>query len=269
MDDNQLSGLLFRLRSSDAQRAWTELLDAFAPLMLQAVRLLQRDEDDAGDCFLFVCEQLCVDGFRRLRRYRAGGPATFSTWLRAVVRNLCLDWRRRQFGRARAFDSVARLSPLDRQIFSAVIEQGLSSQQAFLSLSPKFPGLTVEAVEESEARVRASLGQRQRRALDARRVRARAAAAVVSIDEGEGSVFDVADSRPAPEAETLEAGRREAVARSVGRLPAADRLLLRMRYEQGLTLQQIARLSGMKDAQTADRRLRDIVARIRQEAGDW
>jgi hypothetical protein len=52
-----------------------------------------------------------------------------------------------------------------------------------------------------------------------------------------------------------------------GSLTDSDRLLVRLRYQEGLTLQQVARLVGLKDAQTADRRLRDIIDHLRQALG--
>jgi DNA-directed RNA polymerase specialized sigma24 family protein len=57
------------------------------------------------------------------------------------------------------------------------------------------------------------------------------------------------------------------VARALARLPSADRFMLRLRFEQDLTLDQVARLSGLPDAQTADRRLRKILDVLRQKIG--
>jgi len=43
--------------------------------------------------------------------------------------------------------------------------------------------------------------------------------------------------------------------------------LVRLRYEQGLTLGKVAELTGLKDAQTADRRIRSILDTLREELG--
>jgi hypothetical protein len=40
---------------------------------------------------------------------------------------------------------------------------------------------------------------------------------------------------------------------------------LRLRYEEGLTLDQAARLTGLGNAQRADRRIREILTRLREE----
>ena len=90
-------------------RAWDEFLDEYAALVLQIVHLFERDPDRVDDCFVFVCEQLKKNDLRRIRRFDENGSASFPTWLRAVVRNLCLDWRRSRFGRPRSFRVIARL----------------------------------------------------------------------------------------------------------------------------------------------------------------
>ena len=40
---------------------------------------------------------------------------------------------------------------------------------------------------------------------------------------------------------------------------------LNLRYEEGLTLEQVARLAGLGNAQQADRRIKEILARLREE----
>ena len=50
----------------------------------------------------------------------------------------------------------------------------------------------------------------------------------------------------------------------IARLPEQERLLIRLRFEHDLTLDQIAKLTGLKDAQTVDRRLRQILDSMRE-----
>ena len=128
---------------------------------------MERDSDFVPDCFQFVCEGLSANSFRRLRRFRPEGPAVFSTWLRAVVRNLCLDWRRRQFGRHRFFKSISNLSFFDQEVFRHLYERRLSFDDTIHSLQSAFPEITHTLLAESKARMR-ELTARQRRLLDAR-----------------------------------------------------------------------------------------------------
>jgi len=71
MQDSRAAHILQQLRSSQAQEAWAEFLQAYAPLVLQVVRLFERDADSVADCFLFVCEQLS----RRRSRARQTTPS--------------------------------------------------------------------------------------------------------------------------------------------------------------------------------------------------
>jgi RNA polymerase sigma factor (sigma-70 family) len=90
---------LERLKAVDqqvAQQAWTEFLHGYARILLQVISVCERDSENRHECFVYACEQLCRNRFHRLRQFRVGGPASFVTWLRAVVRNLCVDWQRKQ-----------------------------------------------------------------------------------------------------------------------------------------------------------------------------
>jgi DNA-directed RNA polymerase specialized sigma subunit len=60
------------------------------------------------------------------------------------------------------------------------------------------------------------------------------------------------------------AERRSALIRALSRLERNDRLLLQLRYEEGLTLEQVSRLAGLGNAQRADRRIREILQRLRE-----
>src|SRR4051812_3481547 len=117
---------LERLRSRDPHDAWVEFLENYSALIFQVSRHFESDLDRASDCFQFVCQKLSENQFRRLLSFKAHGPATFSTWLRAVVRNLCLDWRRKEFGRQRRFRSISRLSIFDQELFGCVYERRMS-----------------------------------------------------------------------------------------------------------------------------------------------
>ena len=221
--------------------------------------MFEKDEDHVADCLLFVCEKLCRNRFRRLRRYQVNGPATFATWLHAVVRNLCLDWHRKEFGRHRVSQSIARLSTVDQAVFRCSYDQGMSSEGTFVSLRPRFPRLTREMVEDSLERIRNSLTHRQLWLLSLR----------MRGYEAQRRHSELSSQIPAPDAdpETLASlnERREVLRRAVARLPGDDRLLLRLRFEQDLTLQQVANIMRLGDTQRVDRRIRDVLTRLRKE----
>lgn len=262
MEDRQLEGILRGLGSRAPEPAWDAFLEACSPLVLQVVQLFERDPDPVGDCFLFVCEQLRAKQFHRLRRFRAGGPASFSTWLRAVVRNLCLDWHRRESGRHRVFRAVGALGPLERGVFRCRFREGLTRQETLLSLRSRFPELTETQLLASEERVRQSLTPRQLWLLS------RPTRAVPLALEGEdGTERPLPDPAPGPEEVFSLSEQREALERALLRLPDSERLLVRLRFEEGLTLDQIARVTGLGNPQRAERHINGLLERLRTAIG--
>jgi RNA polymerase sigma factor (sigma-70 family) len=266
LESEQIARILGELKSGRATDAWAEFLQAYSPLILHIIQSFQHDADSIADCYLYVCEQLCRNNFRRLLRFRLDGPASFPTWLRVVVHNLCRDWRRREFGRERLFESIAQLPALNQDIYRCLYEQGLSSSEAVILLRSQYPQLTRQQVEECQENLLRSLKPRQLWLLSLRR------AAVGALDgpsgESNGAALEqLPDGQPDPEKVVILAELRSSLAGAVARLEDLERLLIRLRFEQGLTLQQVAKIAGLPDAQTADRRIKAILGRLREEIG--
>jgi RNA polymerase sigma factor (sigma-70 family) len=264
MPEESVEHILQQLRASDPHEAWTEFLEEYSGLIFQVVRHFDTDLDRASDCFQFVCEKLSEDNSRRLLRYKPSGPARLSTWLRAVVRNLCLDWHRQEFGRQRPFRSISRLSIFDQEVFKHVYERGVSVPETFHLLQLKFPDVTPELVAESRDRIEQELTARQRWHLGVRSMR-RARATGNTIEEVGAAPLEIADPRPNPEVLAMVGERRAALERALDRLSNRERLLVRLRFEQELTLEQIARLFDLGNAQRADREIKEVLTRLRED----
>ena len=192
METTPIQHVLELIHARQHEEAWTLFLSEYGNLTFQVVRHFESDADNASDCFQFVSEQLVKDSFRRLRKFEPSGPARFSTWLRAVVRNLCIDWRRKEFGRRRTLDPL-----------------------------PQFTDLNHAA--------------------------------------------EAADPQPDPEAQTILHERRTLVNVALLRLENRDRLLLRLRFEEELTLDQIAKLLDLGNAQRVDRQIKHALALLNTE----
>jgi RNA polymerase sigma factor (sigma-70 family) len=268
VDDPEITQLLQRLASKEAQEAWDQFLQKYSPLVHQVIQVFERELDSAGDCFLFVCEKLCQNRFRRLLHFNPEGRARFSTWLRVVVRNLCLDWHRKEFGRQQIFQTIARLTPLDQEIFRNVYHKNLTKEDCYFRLLRRYPGLTPNLIDDGLDRIRQALTPRQLWLLQARRPR------IEPLEIGTGDEQNVSSRQiadPSPDPETLAAAREKqaALGQALGRLKASERLLLKLRFDQGLKLQEIARLMALNDAQTADRRIRDVLEKLRKQLGPY
>ena len=260
MAEETIIEVLAGLRSREPQKAWAQFIQEYSSLIFQVVRHFEHDHDDAADCFQFVCERLSEKSFRRLNEFKVDGPAKFSTWLRAVVRNLCLDWQRRKFGRPRVFKSISNLSAFDQEVFRCIYERALPIDEAFLQLRPGFPGVTRDQIEQSIERIDPALTTKQRWLLSARSIQR----STSTIDESDGLSVAIPDARPDPEVQTLLAEKRAALAKALMQLSKRQRLLIRLRFEQELTLDQIASLLDLGNAQRVDRQIKDILARLRE-----
>lgn len=260
---NDVGVLLRAFREGQVDQAWPDFLDQCGGTLLQVARSIARDEDEAGDAFVFVCEKLAADNFARLRKFDPAGPANALTWLRAVARNLCLDHQRSIRGRFRVFESIARLPLVDQLVFRRRYRDRLTVTETLAVLGPDVPGLTLDAVVAADRRVSVALSSRQVWSVTAARPRIES---LTVPDDPEAPV----PSEPAapdlnPEALLASAELRDRVRAAIAALPTEERLMVRLRLEQDLTLAELARVCGLRDAQHADRRLRAIYRVLRQQ----
>ena len=265
MQESAIASILEDLRSSPSRETWEEFLRQHSTVIFQTCQYSTSDEDQAADCFLFACEQLSRNNFRRLVRFRLDGSASFSTWLRVVVRNLCLDWLRKEFGRPRLFRSIARLSRLDGEVYRCRYERGLSFDDTFVSLRPTFPDLTMEQLASSEEQVEKSLNSRQMWLVSTRKASLRMQGQETSVGLIDTPAMEPTDTRPNPESVLADKEQEDRVQSAVGKLPQPERLLIRMRFEEGLSLKEIASLTGLGDAQRVHRRIAEVLEKLRQE----
>jgi RNA polymerase sigma factor (sigma-70 family) len=261
MSGDDVTELLAGLAAGKADAAWRAFLAAYSGLIMHAVRRHENDEDRAAECFMHVCAALSDDRFRRLRAFRPGGPASFRTWLLAVVSNLCVDWRRREQGRARPFRSIARLPELERQIYHCIFVRGLSRAQCLETLVPRFPSLDATTVGQINSRLFALLTPQQRWQLSLRTPAT--ALPIPGSDNADENPWPEPESPgPGPDALAAHEQERERLQRAMSLLPADQRLLLRLRYEQELTLAEIARLTGQPDPFRVNRRIEGALAML-------
>ena len=262
MSPDTIEQILRQLTSPSADDAWGEFLEQYAAQIYQVVCHFQPDRDKASDCFQFICEQLIQNDFRRLRAFKADGAAKFSTWLRAVVRNLCIDWHRKETGRPRAFKSIRKLSAFDQQVFSLLYERGVTLQEGLQLLLSTYPNANEATLTKSRERIEAGLTVQQRWLLNSRTLRSNPSEFMTDLEEVGATVVD---PRADPEAEAILKERYRQLMRRTKKLSDHDRMLIRLRFEQELGLDQIAKLLNLGNAQRVDRQLKQILAQLRED----
>jgi DNA-directed RNA polymerase specialized sigma subunit len=172
-----------------------------------------------------------------------------------------VDWRRKEQGRVRPLRCVSRLPELDQQVCRCIYVRGMSRTQCLEALASRFPGLTEATVSEINARLFALLTPQQRWQLSAR-TPALKPVVFGAGPENDDPAWQVAAQDPGPDdlAEGLQEQRQ--LQDALAKLPAEQRLLLRLRYEQNLTLAEVARLTGQPDPFRANRRIQAALATL-------
>jgi len=241
------------LRSGDAGRAWKQFISDYGALLLKVVRSYAQDVDRQSECFVYVCEKLCDDGFKRLLKFKVDGRARFSTWLGVVSANLCIDWLRDERGRKRPFANIGRLPRVEQRLFHHRFERRLPKHDCYSALRFEFPDLTAPRFDEAVARLEQTLSpqQRWRLSIDGQRD--------ISIDDAEA---DQMHDGASVEDGAASAEEHVQLAVAMDRLNERERLMLTLRYEQDLTFDQIGRLLNLGDAFRARRQIQAALDRL-------
>jgi RNA polymerase sigma factor (sigma-70 family) len=248
-----------------ADEAWDRFLADYASLVLQVVHLFTHDEDQVHDCFVFVCERLRQDNLGKLRKFKPGGSASFATWLRAVVRNLCLDWLRTQHGRPRPYRSIKRLSGLEREIFREVHMHGLTESEAFQTVKTLYPSLDWPRFRDCLVRIEKALSPHQSWLLATASPRLLSLSSSPRNPHGLEKDTEIPDLDHDPEEDTARSEYLDALKHALEHLTKKERLVVRLRFEQQLTLDQIARLTRLESARAVQAILRRALDGMRQE----
>jgi len=225
---------------------WAAFLETYSDVIHSVVRQFEDGRDHDDDCFEFVCAKLSDNGFRRLTAFNPNGPAKFRTWLTVVTANLCIDWRRSVYGRFRTPRSIRDLPEIDQLIFDCFYRQGMTRQECLQVLKTSFPRITDRKISEKNAEIHAVLTSRQRWGLSATRHRG------ISIDQ---TVESIEGNEKGPEALVQFEQDRELVQKALQRLEPKQRTYLQLRYQQDLTLDEVAQLMGLEDSFHARRRI--------------
>jgi RNA polymerase sigma factor (sigma-70 family) len=248
-----------------SEQAWDTFLDQFAPVVLQVVHLYTQDEDQVHDCFVFVCERLRRDDLRKLRKFKPEGSASFPTWLRAVTRNLCLDWYRKRYGRPRPYRSITRLPKLEQEVFRAVHMQSLTESEAFNSLKVLYPALDWSVFRDCLVRIERALSSQQSWRLTASSPRLLSLSSSPRDPQGLEQDTEIPDLEHDPEDETSRRQYMAALQQALGHLTTKERLIVRLRFEQELTLEQIAQLTHLESARAAQAIISKALDALKEE----
>lgn len=203
---------------------------------------------DAEDFAAAVHLKFIEDDYAILRAF--AGRSEWSTYLFAVIRRTLQDWQRARWGRWRPTATATRLGPLAVELERLIVRDRHTPGEAIgiLQTRPEHR----EAGPALEALV-AQLPTTARRTF-------------VSDDALAGMPSDAAADARVEERDvtTLTSHVSTAMQASLARLSAQDQLILRLRFEQDLSMSAIGRAIGV-DGKTLYRRVDRLLDGVRAE----
>ena len=259
MADRSIHEILVGLASGDADIVWNQFLNDYSPLILHLARRYENDDGRVMDCYIFVCEKLSDNRFSRLLKFKPDEPAKFRVWLTVVVGNLCIDWRRKEYGRLRPFRAITRLPELDRLVFHNLYEAGMTRLDCLNALSGQFTDLTEERIATINSRIHSLLSSRQRWQLVARKRR------TISLSEPATRDHTSAHpTEPGPPIDLIAQTKQdlERLERAMAQLSPDERLILRLRYQHDLKLEEVARHMNFTDSNQARRQIEAAIVKL-------
>jgi len=256
--DLHIQNLLEALKDSGNVEAWRAFLDQYAPTLFRIARQYADNEEDANDCFLNVCEKLCAGNCSRLQRFESVRGTSFRTWLIAVANNLCIDWHRRVFGRSTTPMAIQALPELEQLAYRYRVEQSLDLETCLLALRQFYPELNRARLSQASASVHAALSSKQRWGISARTQRGH-----LSLDDP-GTAVEPEDPGRGPRRTAEAAQEQEALQSALARLSPRQRLILRLRFEQEMSLDDVARIAGIGDLHQARRLIQAALEKLQE-----
>ncbi len=177
--------------------------------------------DDGEDFSSYVMLKLIENDYARLRKFK--GASSLRTYLTVVIQRLLLDYRSSRLGRWRPSAGARRLGAVAVQLEELLSRDGYSFQEAVHALRWN---LGVSLDREGLWHLAARLPQR----------RAGRFVSFESAGEPAGPARSEADDL---EERELSARVEAAMSRGMDSLSETDRLTLELRFERGLTAEEI------------------------------
>lgn len=203
------------------------------------------DPSEAEDLTSEVKLRLIQDGYAALARFE--GRSSLLTYYVTLTHRVLLDQRRRSWGRWRPSAVAARRGPLAVQLERLLHVEGLNEEEAVARVRRQHH--PAESDAEMLLLCRSLPPARPRRHF---------------VDDGELRGAAAAGARPDVEFEFLATAARvqSAIEAAVARLPPRDRLIVRLRFEDGVSIADIARMLNIPQ-KSLYRHVEDLLTQLR------
>lgn len=246
---------LLRLFQQDEFRAWHLFCEKYSDFIYTLLRRSGFDYDEAMERFVYVFEKLCEDDFRRFKTVKyAGNEGDLTPWLRQVVKNLCVNWAWSETGRKRLFGFVAEMPPRQQRIFQLYFWQGQTPFGIYETLRLEHDKeVELGDVFDVLETIFENLSEKKLWRLMSNLSRMKKTLSLDYEDEETGSSIEPVDESAENAEENL---RKKEI---FGQLNAAletlstrEKLVVQFRYEEAMTLSEIAKMLGWEMRETVN-----------------
>lgn len=245
---------LLRLFLRHGARAWDLFLDRYADVIFHHLQRLRFDYDDAMDCFTYICEKLVENDFRRMRAiHHTGRSGELTPWLLKVVERLSVNWIWSQKGRYRLFKPIAKLSKSDQRVFEMHFRYGLSPVSIYEQLRVELQQeMALGDVFDALERIHGALSPVKRWRLLCQLARARGALSLDQLRDDADAPFEPAAADDDPESGLIRREEQQRMERVLAMLNPRERLIVQLRYEDGLEFREIAAILHLDDREVKE-----------------
>lgn len=233
------------------EELYHQSLEVLPPILRGLGREKRLSPEEVEDLRSEIQVRLLEDDYRVLRRW--DNRSSLKVYVSTVVYNLWHDRVRGVKGKVLVSAAAKRLGPPAKELEVLLGRQGLTFDEAYQAIKPRFPGLSRSEAEEIAAQLNPRPGRRF---------------------ESEEVVARLPDQEPAGD-ERLErreklVEKRKALAlmgQRLSELPEEDRILLLRAHAQGVKFSCIARSLGL-DQRSLYRRNERLIAKLRTDLED-
>ena len=120
---------------SESEKGWGLFIDKHADFIFTILRRNGLDQDNASDCFVYICDKLCEKEFRRLKTIKyVGQKGDLTPWLRQVINRMQINWFWSVNSRNRLPKPIEEMSEFEQRIFKLYFWQGQKPSMVYESL---------------------------------------------------------------------------------------------------------------------------------------
>lgn len=212
-----------------------------------ACRRYQFSPEDVEDFSSVVMVRLVENDYAVLRAYE--GRSSLATFIGIVVQRMLLDYRNHEWGRWRPSTEARRLGALAVELEQLLHRDGRTFDDAFRVLAAKHDTITRQSLQALADRLPS---------------RAPRPCAVPLDEDLPGVVADTGADSFASDRQRVAEEVSSLMNEAIEKLPDDDCLILQLRFQEGMTVAQIARALG-HDQKLLYRRIERCLRDIRRE----